>query len=55
MASCAEAAAYMLRTIGNRPKNPDPGNRRLPALAADPIFAAFPGADRTSWQENPAK
>jgi hypothetical protein len=35
---------------------PDPGNRRLHALAADPIFARLPrGGVRTSWQETPAK
>ena len=40
--------------IGN--PNPDPGNRQLHALAADPVFARLPpGAVRTSWQEDPAK
>src|SRR5258708_796230 len=52
-ATCAAAAAC--GGIG-KPPNPDPGNRRLRALAADPVFARLPpGAVRTSWQENPAK
>ncbi len=54
MASCAGTVAYVLL----RPPagNPDPGNRRLHALAADPIFAQLPaGAVPTSREENPAK
>jgi hypothetical protein len=35
--------------------NPDPGNRRLHALATDAIFASLPrGGTRTIWQEKPA-
>jgi diadenosine tetraphosphatase ApaH/serine/threonine PP2A family protein phosphatase len=50
------AAVGILRTIFNGPQNPDPDNRRLHMLAADPVFAGLPpGAIRTSWQENPAE
>jgi hypothetical protein len=39
-----------------RPPNPDPGNRLLHALAADPVFKELPpGSTRTSWKEIPAK
>jgi len=62
VASCAAAAARFLGGIGIPPPagrwrgNPDPGNRRLDALAADPAFARLPpGAVRTGWQENPAR
>jgi hypothetical protein len=52
-ATCAAAAAC--GGIG-KPPNPDPGNRRLRALTADPVFAGLaPGAIRTSLRENPAK
>jgi hypothetical protein len=52
--AATSAAAAACGGIGY--PNPDPGNRRLHALAADPVFAALPpGAVRTSWQENPAK
>jgi hypothetical protein len=52
--AATSAAAAACGRIGN--PNPDPGNRRLHALAADPVFARLPpGAVRTSWQENPAK
>lgn len=59
-ASCAKVAGSMLGAIGKarpkRPDNPDPGNRRLRALAADPIFARLPpGAVRTRWRKYPAK
>jgi hypothetical protein len=51
--AATSAAAAACGGIGY--PNPDPGNRRLHALAADPVFAALPpGAVRTSWQENPA-
>jgi hypothetical protein len=53
--AATSAAAAACGGIG-KPPNPDPGNRRLHALAADPVFARLPpGAVRTSWQENPAK
>jgi hypothetical protein len=53
--AAASAAAAACGGIG-KPPNPDPGNRRLHALAADPVFARLPpGAVRTSLQENPAK
>lgn len=57
MASCAIAASSFLgRALNSRPGNPDPGNQRLHALAADPIFTELPpGAVRTGWQENPPK
>jgi len=60
VASCAKAVGSMLGVIAKprpkRPENPDPGNRRLRALAADPIFARLPpGAVRTRWREYPAK
>lgn len=52
--AATSAAAAACGGIGN--PNPDPGSRRLRALAADPVFAWLPpGAVRTSWQENPAK
>ncbi len=60
-ASCAKVVDYMLLwAIGKgrpkRPENPDPGNRRFRALAADPIFAGLPpGAIRTRWRKYPAK
>lgn len=48
-------AAIALAACARMPPSPDPGNRRLRALAADPVFATLPpGAVRTSWQENPA-
>jgi hypothetical protein len=51
VASCIAVVA-----CGGPSGNPDPGDRRLHALAADPIFAELPpGAARSSWQENPAK
>jgi hypothetical protein len=58
LASCAWSATRwaigMLRPM--RPENPDPGNRRLRALAADQIFASLPpGAVRTRWRKYPAK
>lgn len=51
----AVAAAEVIREVRNStPGNPDPGNRLLNALAADPVFAALPpGAVRTSRQEKP--
>lgn len=53
--AATSAAAAACGGIGKTP-NPDPGSRRLRALAADPVFARLPpGAVRTSWQENPAK
>jgi hypothetical protein len=53
--AATSAAAAACGGIG-KPPNPDPGSRRLHALAADPVFARLPpGAVRTSWQENPAK
>lgn len=60
MASCAKAVASVFAAIGRprrkKPENPDPGNRRLRALAAEPIFASLPpGAVRTGWKEYPAK
>src|SRR5260370_11036990 len=52
--AATSAAAAACGGIGY--PNPDPGSRRLRALAADPVFARLPpGAVRTSWQENPAK
>jgi hypothetical protein len=57
VASCAVAATSFLgRALNLRPGNPDPGNRRLHALAADPVFAGLPpGAVRTGRQENSPK
>lgn len=53
--AATSAAAAACGGIGSFP-NPDPGNRRVHALAADPVFARLPpGAVRTSWQEKPAK
>jgi hypothetical protein len=52
VASCTAIASC------GRPRsgNPDPGNRRLHTLEADPIFAGLPpGAVRISWQTDPAK
>ncbi|MBO0834199.1 MAG: hypothetical protein J2P28_01615 [Actinobacteria bacterium] len=35
---------------------PDPGNKQLHALAADPMFASLPpNTVRISWQETPAR
>ena len=52
--AATSAALAACGGIGN--PNPDPGSRRLHALAADLVFARLPrGAVRTSWQENPAK
>ncbi|MBO0730482.1 MAG: hypothetical protein J2P57_14575 [Acidimicrobiaceae bacterium] len=49
-------AAIALAACARTPASPDPGNRRLHALAADPVFAVLsPGAVRTSWREDPAK
>lgn len=54
--AATSAAAAAFGGIGNPYPNPDPGNRRFRALAADPVFAALPpGAVRTSWQENPRR
>jgi hypothetical protein len=51
------AAARILRgVVQPGPVNPDPGNRRLRMLAADPVFAGLPpGAVRGGWQEDPPK
>lgn len=56
-AIAASGAAAAVRFLpGTGPANPDPGNRRLHILAADPVFAALPpGAVHISWQQNPAK
>lgn len=59
-ASCAKAVGSLLGAIGKprpaRPDNPDPGDRRLHALAADPIFARLPvSAVRTHWRKYPAR
>lgn len=52
--AATSAAAAACGGIGNR--NPDPGDRRLHTLVADPVFARLPpGAVRTSLRENPAK
>lgn len=54
--SAVAAMGFLGRVLNPRPGNPDPGNRRLHALAADQVFAGLPsGAVRTGWQENPAK
>lgn len=55
-ASLAAAAAGVVYSITEgRPGNPDPGNHRLHALAADPVFGVLPpGATRTGRQETPA-
>ncbi len=49
-------AGGLVASCARSPKspNPDPGNRRLHKLAADPILARLPpGAVRTGWQEHP--
>jgi len=52
----AAAGIQAVKIRIGKPPNPDPGNRRLHALAADPIFARLPpGAVRASLQESPAK
>ena len=52
----ALAASALTASCSESAPNPDPGNRRLHALAADPIFAILPpGAVRTRWEVSPAK
>lgn len=50
------AAIALVAACAGAGPSPDPGNRLLHGLAADPVFARLPpGAVRTSWQEQPAQ
>lgn len=54
LAACATGAVCLFGKITEPDGNPDPGNRRLHALATDAIFARLPpGGTRTNWQEQP--
>jgi hypothetical protein len=55
LAAAAAVASGVREIIASPPGNPDPGDQRLHALAADPVFRALPpGAVQTSRQEKPA-